>query len=258
MKIKWSPQIDADQIYSAGIEMALCSANGEQIGPFVYCKDFFQDAVRGFINKEKSNIYKYTYTPGKDADVDLEATRILMTNSGDSKFLDKVPTILNFINQFTVELGAQQTDAITCDNPPLAYEKCGVVLFIGDKTMMHSSALLSAYTLLLRTATQHTYGKPYLETLDGIVSGKIKPAQQNDKIYLEHGRPGLDLILAKGVMSVFGEDMKKNYPSEKQTPTSKIHHFGGIVAFSSGRSKQIFPDWEYPEELSKPPSVCFS
>jgi hypothetical protein len=258
MKITWSSQIDTAQIYSQGIEMALCSANGEQIGPFVYCKDFFQDAIRGFLNKEKSNIYKYTYTPGKDANIDLENTRILMTNSGDVKFLDKVPAILDFINQFTANLGVQQTDAVTCDDPPFAYKECGVMLFIGDKKMMHSPALLSAYTLLLRNGTMHSYGTSYLETLEGIISGKIKPAQQNDSIYLENGKPGLDLILAEGIMKVFGNDMKKNYPSEKQMPTSKIHHFGGIVGFSSGRSKEYFPHWQYPIKLSKPPSVCFS
>jgi hypothetical protein len=258
MRIQWSPQVDTAQIYSAGIEMALCSARGEQIGPFVYCKDFFQDAIRGFLNKEKSDIYHYTYTPGKDADIDLDATRILMTNSGDAKFLDKVPAILDFINQFRRNLGVQQTDAVTCDNPPLAYKSCGVAHFIGDRMWMHSSALLSAYTLLLRNGTMHTYGKPYEETLEGIISGKIKPAQQNDKIYLENGKPGIDLILAKGIMSVFGDHMKKNYPSAKQMPTSKIHHFGGIVGFSSGKSREYFPDWEYPTELSKPPAVCFS
>jgi hypothetical protein len=258
MRITWSPQIDTDQIYSAGIEMALCSANGEQIGPFVYCKDFFQDAIRGFLNKEVSKIYKYTYTPGKDAEVDMDATRILMTNSGDPKFLDKVPAVLDFINQFSAALGVGQVDAVTCDDPPFAYKGCGVVLFIGDKRMMHSSALLSAYTLLLRNGTIHPEGGTYLETLDAIISGKIKPAQQNDKIYLENSKPGLDLILAKGIMNVFGEDMKKNYPSSKQTETSKIHHFGGIVAFSSGKSKEYFPDWIYPKELSTPPSVCFS
>ncbi len=258
MKIQWSPQIDTAQIYSQGIEMALCSANGEQIGPFVYCKDFFQDAIRGFLNKEVSDIYKYTYTPGKDADIDLEATRILMANSGDVKFLDKVPAILDFINQFEVELGVTPTKAIICDEVPFAYKGCGIVLFIGDKRMMHSSALLSAYTLLLRNGTMHTLGEGCHYTVSAIILGKIKPAQQNDKIYLENGRPGISLILAKGIMQVFGNDMKKNYPSAKQMPTSKIHHFGGIVGFSSGKSKEYFPDWEYPAELSKPPAVCFS
>jgi len=66
------------------------------------------------------------------------------------------------------------------------------------------------------------------------------------------------LILAKGIIKVFGENMKANYPPSKAIPTSSIHHHSGIVAFGSGKSQRIFPNWEYPEVLSNPPGVCFS
>jgi len=39
----------------------------------------------------------------------------------------------------------------------------------------------------------------------------------------------------KRYYEVFGEDIMKNYPSEKRAETRSIHHFGGIVAFSSGK-----------------------
>lgn len=258
MKVTWVPQVRTAQIYSSGIELALCSADNKQIGPFVFCKDFFQDAIRGFLNKESSAIYSYTYTPGKDAQIDMDSTRILMTNSGDPKLLGKIPAILDFINQFEAKLGRKRTEAFVCDNPPDAYKECGVILFVASKWMMHSPAMLSAYTLLLRNGAMHTLGQSFDHTLSGIIQGNIPPAQSHDKIYLENGKPGIDLILAKGIKKVFGDDMKKNYPPSSKVSTGSIHHHSGIVAFSSGKSKPHFPDWEYPTNLSKPPSICFS
>jgi len=78
-EILWNQQIDTDQIYSAGIEMALCSANGEQIGPFVYCKDS-SGCNQGIPKQEITKLYNILI-PRQRSENRYEWNRILMTNS---------------------------------------------------------------------------------------------------------------------------------------------------------------------------------
>src|SRR5260221_1427887 len=109
MEIIWSKQYPTGQIYSNGIEMALCSAKNEQIGPFVFCKDFFQDAVFAFLNKKKVSEYSYTYDPAASPAIDLTSTRVLIANEDDPKFSQKLPLILDFLNNLEEKMGIELT-----------------------------------------------------------------------------------------------------------------------------------------------------
>jgi hypothetical protein len=63
VKIQWSDNHDTAQIYGGGIELALCSDDNRQIGTFVLCKDFFQDAISAYIHDEECDVYDYEYDP---------------------------------------------------------------------------------------------------------------------------------------------------------------------------------------------------
>ena len=254
IEIKWREQYSTGQIYSNGIEMALCSKNNEQIGPFVFCKDFFQDAVSGFLNKKKTSIYAYTYNPESEPPIDLYNIRVLIANSEDNKFSEKLPAILDFLGQVEDKMGLRRTAGMICSdhkNYP-----GGVLLLVGDEKWMISPPSLSMYGLLLRTSTVHKVGQKYTDTIQQVIKGRIPPAQRNDHIYLDNAQPGMELIMTKGMDAVFGSDIKKNFDDKIQTHT--LHHNGGIVAFSSARFKGVFSHWMYPENPSNPPGVCFS
>lgn len=257
MKIAWAKQKGSGQIYSSGIEMALCSADGQQIGDFVFCKDFFQDAIKGFLNDMSSSIYGYSYNPKTQPPIDMKNTRVLMTDSSNPNLSDKVPAVLDFLNQVEKEMKLKPTKALVCDDPPSSYKKAGVTLYVGDPAWLQSSAALSMYTLLMRNGTVHTVGVNWRKTLDGIIAGKIYPAQENDATYLRYGKPGIDLIIEKGIVKVFGDDVKKNYAAKISTGT--IHHHGGIVSFGSAKCAGTWPHWIHPPKpKSEPPSFCFS
>lgn len=255
MKIKWFPQHPTAQIYSSGVELALCSAKGEQIGPFVYCKDFFQDAIKGFVNNTSSSIYGYSYNPKTQPPIDLGNVRILLAHDKDADFLKKVPAVLDLLNQIEKKMGLALTTATVADEPPAKY-KSGVVLLVGDGAWLRSSASLSMYTLLARNGLVHPKGESYESTINSLILGKLPAGQRNDGTYMKFGKPGIDLIIKKGIDEVFGTNLKANY--KDTISTSTIHHYGGIVAFGSGKTAATWPNWKHPKEVSNPPGECFS
>lgn len=250
VKIVWAKDYVPGQIYGEGVEMALCSAKNEQIGPFVYCKDFFQDAIKGFLSNTKSQIYGYVYDPATMPPIDLSAVRILLRSKNDKLFNQKATGVLDLLNQVEQKLKLPPSKMFTTDKD--------VVLLVGDKDWLRSSASLGLYTLLIRNGLVHEPGVSFMKTINDIIDGKKKGGQRNDYLYLKFSKPGMQLMIDKGLDEVFGKDMKANYKSS--VPTRTIHHYGGSVAFGSAQAatKSQWPHWKYPEAIANVPSICFS
>lgn len=255
VKVKWFPQHSTAQIYSSGVELALVSADNQQIGPFVYCKDFFQDAIKGFVNGTPSSIYGYSYNPKTQPPIDLGNVRILLAHDKDADFLKKVPAVLDLLNQVEKKMGLSLTTWSVVTDPPAKY-KSGVALLVGDGAWLRSSASLSMYTLLARNGLVHKVGTSFDKTIQAIINGELPAGQRNDSTYMKYGKPGMDLIIELGIDKVFGKETKANYKGT--VPTGTIHHYGGIVAFGSGKTAKTWPDWKHPKETSNPPGECFS
>lgn len=254
--IKWSKNTKPGQIYNNGIELALCSDDNEQISTFVFCKDFFQDAILSYIHKQNCAIYGYEYNPEKMPKIPQKNTKILIANAEDKNFSSKIQNIENLLHQFESYLNLEKTYIQKCNNPPEKYAS-GVFLLIGDKKIMNAPPVLSLWTLLARNGVVHNKNNNFMDTIQKIIDEKIKPAQKNDHIYLKWAKPGIEIILQKGIDALFGTDINKNYPKE-QTGRS-MHHYSGIVAYGSCKSKEYFPDWIYPEESKEtPPNICFA
>jgi hypothetical protein len=256
MKIEWAKQYGTAQVYYDGIEMALCSEDGRQIGPWVFCKDFFQDAIKGYLNGISSSIHGYVYDPKTQPPIDMENARVLMTDANNPQYRQKIADVLDLLNRVEKDMGLEPTVALECKNPPSKYEKAGVFLFVGDKAWLQSSAALSMWTLLMRNGVVHKSGDAYQHTLSCIIIGKTKPAQSNDHIYLKWARPGIDLVIKQGIEKVFGKDIKKNYAAS--IPTHILHHNGGIVSFGAGKTQGTWPHWLQPIPLKEQaPYICF-
>lgn len=228
------------QIYSSGIEFCFVSDDNRQCHPFVYCKDFLQDAVHGHLHNKRASIYGFSYDPASKPPISLKRTRIALANKSDKAFASRIPAMLEFLNYFAKQLKLKRTRAYEVTNPPKKYGS-GVFVTIGSPRWMNSPPLLSMYSLLMRVGLAHTVGADPMTTLEGVASGKVKPYQANDRTQLAGALKGIREILKVGYRKFFYIDTEKNYP--KGAVIDTMHNSCGIVGFSSGYSRGVVPYW---------------
>jgi hypothetical protein len=233
------------QALSSGIEFSFASGDNKQISPFAYCKDYLQDAVQGHIWNKKRTIYGFTYDPKKHGPVYLRKTKLLVANSSDGRLRDKIPNCLEFLNQIESELKISKTIVFECENPPNCYIRGGVWLFEGSCRWLKSPPMLSLYTLLIRLGFGHEVGKPFMDTINGIINGDIMPYQTVDSSRLSQAKQGLDRILREGDRKIFSRKIQDNYPQHIRINT--MHNHLGIIGFSQGVTKTIIPKWHKSE-----------
>lgn len=229
------------QIYGSGLQYALCSDKNEQACNFVYCKDFFQDAYQAYFCKTKRAIYGFSYDYKKNKPVSLKTLKLLLLNSSDKKFSNKISSAQDFMNQIEKDLKMRgKTNFSQVSNPPEWYKR-DIWLVETNKRWYSSPVMLSLYTLLLRIGFVHKLGTNYVETIEKVCQGEIKPYQKNDHSYMKNGAKGLAYILSKGDKFIFGNDPLKNYP--KNISIGDMHNRMGIVAFSNATCKAKFQNW---------------
>ncbi len=243
IRMKWfdkDPETSINQIYSKGLEYAAASRT-DQCSHFVYCKDFLHDAVWANLYNTPVDIYSFNYDP-KAHPLDVEDfTRMLVGNDSDEFFDKKIPNCIDFLNQVERVLHLKRTVVFSCEDPPEDYLPGGVFLLEGSQRWMTSPVLLSMYTLFIRCGFVHEIGSNYMDTLDKIVKGDIKPYQENDQSFVEQSLPGIKAIMALGYRKIFYKNIKKNYP--KEIGMSVLHHDCGVRAYSWGHTKKNFPHW---------------
>lgn len=254
VSIEWLPKYvpktedeKINQIYSMGLEFAVAS-DTRQCCDFVYCKDFLQDTIWAVLHDAPVDIYQFKFNP-KNNCFDVNGfTRILVANESDEFFHQKIPNCIDFINQIETVLHLKKTVAYQCENSPEKYLPSGVFMLKGSQRWMLAPPLMSMYTLLLRCGFVHEIGNDFMTTINKIISGEIQQYQTSDQEYLASSLAGIQIILKLGYRKIFYKDMKKNYP--QNVSVSTLHHYCGIVAFSTGATKKTVPYWSR-EELSE-------
>ena len=254
-KVKWTKDWVLGEIYSGGLQMALCSPpdeNGDhkKATTFVTCKDFFQDAVQAaHLGKERS-IYDFTYNPKTDPPLSFDRFRVLIGNNLDKDFESKIENVLDFIGQFEKRIHLLRTKAYKCDPSPDKFKKSGgVYMFEGSGRWMQAPPMISLYTLLLRCGFVHTKGGDFDKTCEEIISGKIaligeKGKRQSgcyDDSYLKDSQAGIKAITEHGYARLFYKDAARNFPDAIGINT--MHDRCGIVGFSKKKVKPDMPYW---------------
>lgn len=271
--IIWAEQYRTSQVYSNGAEVALSNSKGKQIGPMVFCKDFLHDALRAAIHGKPSSIYSYQTGADEMADIEVNQPYVLLTNSQASDLQSKLPNVLDFMRQADAELVARwpvPTSYKIANNPPKKYAECGVSYWTASPLWMIAPPAFSLWTLMLRNGAVHTIGQPWMDTIQAIIKGDLKPGVQQDHTYFEYSIPGIELMRKYGLDGVFSktlvpeegrekwfaDNISANYPAKLETST--LHHFGGIVSFSDKSGKSAFPNlkWKWPTATKKAPSIC--
>jgi hypothetical protein len=231
VKMKWlapEPGKHISQIYSQGLEFAFATKT-EQCTDFVYCKDFLHDCVWSILHKKSISPYGFKYDP-KNKPIGLKRSYILVANSADTKIGEKVAGCQDFLNQAEKKLGLFRTKISECENPPSNYSECGIFLFRGSGMWLNSPPLVSLYSLFIRLGFCHKVGDNFMDTINKIQDGTIKPYQSNDKDYVTRSRAGIDAILNLGYRKFFYKDTEKNYPDAVDIST--LHNYFGIVGFT--------------------------
>jgi hypothetical protein len=230
------------QVYSTGLEYAFCTLDYKQHLPWVYCKDFLHDAVYSFLHGTNLSIYGYQYDPKSQPAPNLKRMRLLVANKSDNDFGSKIENVVDFVNQVEKDLKIPSfTRAFKCVDPPEVYKTCGVYMFSGSHHWLLSPPMISLFTLSVRAGFVHTKGNPYKQTIDSIIAGQIPSYQTADVLQLKTAKVGLERLVRDGYQTVFGNDMKANYPPGIAIGT--MHNNFGIVSFSKELTKTHVPAW---------------
>jgi hypothetical protein len=230
---KWFDDKGMAQIYSTGTEYAFFSKDGEQCHPFAYCKDFLQDAVWATLNNSTASIYGFVYEHGKNPALDMDNVRIALRLKKTSDFSAMCKKALTFMQELDADMGFDPTEMHALgkyagnDNKGNPVEPADeVFLFVGDKRWLHSSPLLSLYTLCLRVGLNYEGGgwRQHFE-------GAEKYIGSNDKSYTRSAMKSLDKIVGKDVAEIFAEKIEDNYPKDLKNNMHGLHN-AGIVNYT--------------------------
>lgn len=253
-KLAWlaAPVGSAAQIYSQGLQYALINKTKQQCTPLIFCKDFLQDAVHGHLNNKQASIYGFVYNPKSMPKLDMDRIRIVVVNDADKKFSEKIPAVVDLLNQAEKRLKMRLTSVYQVSNPPNGCGKNGAYFFSGSGMWLNAPPLVSMYSLLLRVGFAHTVGTDIMKTLNGIANGKVKQYQSSDKAQVSGALKGIERIFEKGYRKFFYIETQKNYPN--RASIGNIHGSSGIVAFAGGQSSTVCKYWTRKNIDKKPKS----
>lgn len=241
VKIEWlGGKVSLSQVYTTGLEYSFISRDWKQCCPFVYCKDFLQDALMAQYHNQNVSIHGFNFHPQSNEPLYTDRLRIALTNSSDDNFADKISHVIDFLHQFERKLKLIRSQLYPVVNPPKKYKKCGVFVIESSSRWMISPPMLSMYSLLLRVGFTHKQGQKYQDTIKNLIDGKTQPYQKSDHLQIKSAEAGIDKILENGYAKIFYKDNKKNYPN---IGISTMHNYMGIVAFSQGMSRSYCKHW---------------
>lgn len=230
--IKWIEKARSgiNQVYSSGMEYCLVSPKMEQCHNFVYCKDFLQDVIHGFLNNRKASIYSFRYDPESNPPVDMNNTNICIANAKDDKFLERATNSIEFVNFFCKKLHIKFSELFLVEKPHHYYKKDCCLFVKGSKIWMNSPPLISLYSLLLRVGMAHKAGTDPIETIKGIVNKTIEPYQRKDPYQIKDSIAIINKLIQHGYRKFFYIDSIKNYPADMSI--NDMHNNCGISSFS--------------------------
>lgn len=230
------------QIFTSGVEYSFINSKGYQCFPFVFCKDFLQDALHARVINEKRGIYGFYYDPNINKLINLNKTLLLITNSEDVMLEHRMNNCLDFIHQIEEKMKFNTlTKVFKCVSPPLKYIKSGVFCFEASKRWINAPPMISMYTLLIRVGFGHTIGNKFSKTLEKIELKEEKPYQHADGHRIQNSIKSINYIISKGDKKIFGSNIKNNYPADLKTTI--MHNDLGIIGFNKKITKKKMPNW---------------
>jgi len=241
VKVEWMlKKKSISQVYSSGVESAFLTEKFEMIHQLVYCKDFMQDAIAGFLQNKSMSIYGFSYSPKTCLPIYWKKTRLLFTDCTDRAMPNRIAGSKDFLNQVEKRLKMVRTQIYKVSDPPKQYSKSGAWVYDASPRWMISPPMISLYTLLMRVSLVHKQGDDFMKTVEGVSAGKIPSLQTEDQYQMKSAQKALGWILEKGDKKLFFKNAIDNY---KDKPVSMMHNDLGIVSYATGCPKSEFPKW---------------
>jgi hypothetical protein len=171
VNIKYAPDGKGlHQAYSYGTLFALASSKNEQIMPFVFCADYFNEVFGSVVTQERKSVYGFSYDATKDLLPDDKYTRVLITHD-KIELPSLVVSATKFLNEFEERIGLKRSKMSLCNSHP-KYKK-NVLLVKGDKRVRNSVLLLTAWRVILRNSFAANPNLSLDENLQKMTNGKF-------------------------------------------------------------------------------------
>jgi hypothetical protein len=253
-QVKWHPKTNKiAQIPKEGLEYALVSDDYEQLHQLVWCKDFVQDVIHGYLNSSLTRIYGFEYDPAKAPPVSMKRTRLMVTNWKDKELGEKLNNgVLPLLHEIEEKLGMSKSVLEKCSKVPPRYGRSGVWLFDSSIRWSKAPPMISLFTMLVRIGLVREGDDDLKNHIRKIKEGTVKcyysVEKMQDKGQVKRAEAGIKKILKHGDRKLFHTDIKKNYPpltnsGGKYISLYTIHDNCGIAGFSDGFTESNFPHW---------------
>ena len=194
VEVEWHPKTlkNISQIPKDGVEFAFVDEKFKQSHQLVWCKDFLQDVIAAVVQKKKISIYGFSFDPEKNT-ISMDRTRILIANHKDENFEQRVLNCQKFLKEFEAKLGLKRTRVFKCTSSPPTYKKSGVFVLESSRRWLISPPMISLYSLFVRIGLVHNPEQTAQQTLDDVLSRKLKPynhngGNDNDANFLSNGK----------------------------------------------------------------------
>lgn len=255
-KIKWSEKdTKISQIPTEGLEYAMLSTNYEQVNQMVWCKDFMHDLIYSHVNSRSIDIYNFKYSPWLHPRPCTSRIRLMIANCKDAEFGERImQSMLPILHEVENELQMSQTKIYKCLNDKEIYKRSGGIWILdGSKRWLKSPPMVSLYTMIVRLGLAGKPGESFRTTLKKIGTQQ-NPAyfdkNNREAELVRQARYGIDFIMKYTDKRIFSANLKRNYCIPSYANTYKfddelrlIHNCCGIVGFSNGDCRRLFPNW---------------
>lgn len=247
---KWPYEQRLGQVYNKGFEYALVTEDNKLAGPFIFCKDFFNEAILSRLTNEAMSIYGYECEPSRPEQLCLSPLRIAIRNKtikNDEEFEQRLIFMKDFIHVMEDYLKISSKTSLTMVNNWKELSDTKVCLVEASSDWMFAPPLISLYTLLLRAGFESSglleldeYKKPIniLEKINklGVVDSKFLTKETNTVIE-QMAKAGFKNYLKNFSFSSLEQEVEKNKTGGKVSYgfVSFVHNFTGIVSFSNQR-----------------------
>ncbi|HDQ88807.1 MAG TPA: hypothetical protein ENN92_01515 [candidate division WWE3 bacterium] len=151
-------EMDLAEIYSSNQwRFAWVSRKNEMCHPWVFCKDFLQDAVASKLHNKSVFIWGFKYKPNKYPPIDFSKMSLLVSHDKmDLKEQEKaLNTALGVIHLFEEKMGIKKKTVIVPAQTKVdeSHIPQPAFLFRGSKLWLRGPQLISLYTMLIRVGT---------------------------------------------------------------------------------------------------------
>ncbi len=213
------------QAYSSGVKMTAVSDKNEQVKPFFFCADFFNEMFGAMITNSKKGIYKFDFDPATDINPSMSKVRVLIT-SDSHNLSDKVNEGKKFLNEFEKKVGLSPSEFYFCSEHK--EYKDNVILVDADPRIKNTPLLLTAWRVALRNSFASNIDEDFDESLNKMIKGEIEVLGHGDESAISKLKSFIDYVTKNDKEFIDYFDIK-NY----EINVHKLHSSSGLTQFSS-------------------------